>query len=232
MKPGVNQSPVQRDTEVDNYIRLGLGSFVTDAASASPPTLSTIFLSWSHPAWLSADLLLSTPASSRAVWDGSGGRAVVAVAAEGEGAAGRGGAAIPGAALRFGRPCVHAATSSSSSSSMTCPRFSSSIEWWTLLLCGRTYPQCSLCSYASTGAWPYVPVIMQRQVPAGYLCSASFQFIDRVVASLWTETGSRGKTVEIPQVQFLDNLFADCGEWHIDKAVDVPGIMALVLHLH
>ena len=44
------------------------------------------------------------------------------------------------------------------------------------------------------------------------LCSASFQFID-TVASLWTETGTRGKTVEIPQVQFLDQWFVDCAYW-------------------
>ena len=41
-------------------------------------------------------------------------------------------------------------------------------------------------------------------------------------------------TVEIPQAQFLDKSFADCGYWHIDKAVDVPVISSLapVLHLH
>ena len=62
------------------------------------------------------------------------------------GGAGAGRAAIPGAALRFERPCDHTATSSSSSSSMTCPRSSSSTEWWTFLLFGRdVFPQCSLC---------------------------------------------------------------------------------------
>ena len=44
-----------------------------------------------------------------------------------------------------------------------------------------------------TGAWPYVPVIMQRQVPSSNSGSGSFQFIDRMVASLWTETGTLGK---------------------------------------
>ena len=154
----------------------------------------------------------------------------MAVAAEGEGAAGRGGAAIPGAALRFGRPCVHAATSSSSSSSMT--SLGSAHRLSGGLCCYAAERTHSARCVAMHRQVRGLTVIVQRQVPAGYLCSASFQFIDRVVASLWTETGSRGKTVEIPQVQFLDNLFADCGEWHIDKAVDVPGIMALVLHLH
>ena len=51
-----------------------------------------------------------------------------------------------------------------------------------------------------------------------------FQFIGRVVASLSTERGTQGQIVEIPQVQFLDKLFLNCGFWHIDKAVDVPVI--------
>ena len=39
-------------------------------------------------------------------------------------------------------PCDHAATSSNSSSSVTCPRSSSSTEWRTFLLCGSfVYPQ-------------------------------------------------------------------------------------------
>ena len=33
-----------------------------------------------------------------------------------------------------------------------------------------------------------------------------------------------GNIVEIPQVQFLNTVFAGCGYWHIDKAVDVPVI--------
>ena len=66
-----------------------------------------------------------------------------------------------------------------------------------------------------------VPVDKFQQGNSG---SASFQFIDRVVASLWIETGTLGKTVEIPQVQFLDQVFADCAYWYIDKAVDVPVI--------
>ena len=91
-----------------------------------------------------------------------------------DGGAGRSGRRLPGAALRFGRPCDHAAISSDSSSSMTCPRSSSSKEWWILLLRGSfVYPQCKLCSRpskfsrcrswgwfltarccASTGTWP------------------------------------------------------------------------------
>ena len=85
----------------------------------------------------------------------------------------------------YGRPCDHAATSFCSSS-MTCPSFSSSTEWWTFLLCGRdVYPQCKLCScpqrLTMCRSWGWfltgpllcinkcvaeVPVIMQRQVPA------------------------------------------------------------------
>ena len=42
---------------------------------------------------------------------------------------------VGGSALRFGRPCDYAATSSGTSSSMSCARSSSSTEWWTLLLC-------------------------------------------------------------------------------------------------
>ena len=55
---------------------------------------------------------------------------------------------------------------------------------------------------------------------------ASIQFIDKVVLPcgqrqiLW-------ETVEIPQVQFLDTVFAGCVHWHIDKAVDVPVISRL-----
>ena len=55
-----------------------------------------------------------------------------------------------------------------------------------------------------------------------------FQFTDRVRASsLYNETDTLGQTVGIPQVQFLDTVFGDCGFWHIDKAVDVPVISSL-----
>ena len=75
----------------------------------------------------------------------------------------------------------------------------------------------------------HVLVVLQRQVPAvSSRCDsggASIQFIDKVGASpLCNETGTEGQTVELPQVQFLDKVFADCGYWHIDKAVDVPVI--------
>ena len=67
----------------------------------------------------------------------------------------------------------------------------------------------------------HVPVIMQRQVPSNMTVGVpQFQLIDRVVASLWTETGMSRS----PQVQLLDKLSADCGFWQIDKAVDVPVI--------
>ena len=76
-----------------------------------------------------------------------------------------------------------------------------------------------------------VLLIMQRQVPAVLSrCDsggASIQFIDKVGGSLWTKTGTLGQTVEIPQVQFLDTVFGDCGYWHIDEAVDVPVISRL-----
>ena len=41
-----------------------------------------------------------------------------------------------------------------------------------------------------------------------------------------------GKTVEIPQVQFLDQVFADCAYWHIDKVVDVPVISSPLMFDH
>ena len=74
-----------------------------------------------------------------------------------------------------------------------------------------------------------MPVVVHQQVRGRRSCAHAatsssnmtvgvpqFQFIDRVVASLWTETGTQRQTVGIPLVQFLDKLFADCGFWHIE----------------
>ena len=76
-----------------------------------------------------------------------------------------------GAVLRFGRPCDHAATSSYSSSSMTCPRFSSSKEWRTFLLCGSfvTHSANSAADRRNSpgavhGAGSSQPVVVHRQV--------------------------------------------------------------------
>ena len=57
----------------------------------------------------------------------------------------------------------------------------------------------------------YVPVIMQRRVLSRCDSGGASASVHRQSgASLWTETGRYlGKTVEIPQVQFLDTVFGD-----------------------
>ena len=83
--------------------------------------------------------------------------------------------------------------------------------------------------WASTGTWP---TSLRQDLSRCDGGGASIQFIDKVVASLWTEPGTLGQTVEIPQVQFLDSVFGDCGYWHIDKAVGVPVISRLATAPH
>ena len=78
-----------------------------------------------------------------------------------------------------------------------------------------------------------VPVMSSDKFQQGNSGSASFQFIDRVVASLWTETGTLGKTVEIPQLQFLDKfdmlvVFTDMC-WVVQSAENCAGPAVAVL---
>ena len=72
-----------------------------------------------------------------------------------------------------------------------------------------------------------VPVMSSNKFQQGNSGSASFRFIDRVVVSLWTETGTFGKIVEIPQLHLLDKfymlvVFTDrC--WVVQSAETCPG---------
>ena len=137
--------PCTERYQVNNCIRLGHVTCTTVAVSRRPSSrwacgggAGTLV---ARPGWGAVRWLRQEAAGERC-----GGPVVAAVVGSGRGSGGAGRAAIPGAALRFGRPCDHAATSSSSSSAMTCPSSSSSNGWWTFLLCGSfVYPQCKLC---------------------------------------------------------------------------------------
>ena len=74
---------------------------------------------------------------------------------------------------------------------------------------------------ASTGAWPYVPVITQRQVLSRCDSGGASASVHRQSGGFVVDRDRyMRKTVEIPQVQFLDMVFGDCG-------VDVPVISRL-----
>ena len=144
-----------------------------------------------HPSWTELSYL-SNAASWRVPSRWAGGAVAhdsvkkqQAVAGSGLEAAGGAGGDFLEQFFGYGRPCDHAATSSNTLTGR-CPRFSSSTEFLLAVALQRRVPTvqtvqptveifqvpflelvltCPLL--CMTGAWPYVPVIMQRQVPAG-----------------------------------------------------------------
>ena len=137
----------------------------------------------------------------------------------GGGGGGAGRAEIPGAALRFGRPCDHAATSSSSSyDDVPQIQFNERVVDFPVVRQLRVptlqtvHMTVEILQVPFLGLVLDMPVVMHRQVhglrPCDHAATSSSRetvgvplFSSSTESWLRCETGTLGKTLEIPQVQ-------------------------------